>query len=111
MKKLFSNYNFQFDKNEKKVLLSFCKQVLRQTSGDSKYFQEEKAFNGLIEKLNSDSESIKLTKDEKIRLTNQLKQNIVFMKKQIDKSWFIKKWLYKSLYKQYSNLFEKHFKD
>jgi hypothetical protein len=27
------------------------------------------------------------------------------------KSWFFKKWLYKSLFKQYDSLLEKHFKD
>ena len=110
MKKLFTNYNFDFDKNEKKLLLNFSKQVLKQVSGDSKFFAEEKAFNSIVNKLNDNEETVKFTKDEKIRLTNQLKQNTEFMKKQMDKSWFIKKWLMKSLYNQYSSLYQNHFK-
>ncbi len=111
MKKLFTNYNFEFDKNEKKLIINFSKQVLKQVAGDSKFFAEEKAFNSIIEKLNQSDDVIKLTKDEKTRLTNQLKQNSDFMKKNMKKSWFLKKWLYKSLYNQYDNLLEKHFKD
>jgi hypothetical protein len=111
MKKLFANYNFEFDKNEKKLLINFCKQALKQMTGDSKFFSEEKAFNSIITKLNSNDGTVKFTKDEKIRLTNQLKQNSDYMKKEMKKSWFIKKWLYKSLFKQYDGLLEKHFKD
>ena len=111
MKKLFANYNFEFDKNEKKLLINFSKQALKQMSGDSKFFAEEKAFNSIIEKLNLSDDTIKFTKDEKTRLTHQLKQNSEFMKKEMKKSWFLKKWLYKSIYKQYDGLIEKHFKD
>jgi hypothetical protein len=111
MKKLFANYNFEFDKNEKKLLTNFSKQALKQMSGDSKFFAEEKAFNSIIEKLNQGDDTIKFTKDEKTRLTHQLKQNSEFMKKEMKKSWFIKKWLYKSIYKQYDSLLERHFKD
>ena len=111
MKKLFANYNFEFDKNEKKLLTNFSKQALKQMSGDSKFFAEEKAFNSIIEKLNQGNDVVKFTKDEKTRLTHQLKQNSEFMKKEMKKSWLIKKWLYKSIYKQYDNLIEKHFKD
>ena len=50
MKKLFTNYNFEFDKNEKKLLTNFCKQALKQVSGDSRFFAEEKVFNSIIEK-------------------------------------------------------------
>ncbi len=111
MKKLFQNYNFEFDKNEKKLLTNFCKQALKQVSGDSRFFAEEKVFNSIIDKLNQSEEIVKFTKDEKTRLTNQLKQNSDFMKKEMKKSWFIKKWLYKSLFNQYDNILEKHFKD
>ena len=111
MKKLFTNYNFEFDKNEKKLLSNFCKQALKQVSGDSRFFAEEKAFTSIIEKLNKGDEVVKFTKDEKVRLTHQLKQNSEFMKKEMKKSWFLKKWLYKSLFKQYDSLLEKHFKD
>ena len=109
MKKLFTNYNFDFDKNEKKLVTSFCKQVLKQLDSNQ-HFGEIKVFNSIIDKINTDTESVKLTKDEKIRLTNNLKQNIDYLKKEMDKSWFIKKWLMKSLFKQYSNLYENHFK-
>ena len=111
MKKLFANYNFEFDKNEKKLLVNFCKQAIRQMSGDNKFFSEEKAFNSIITKLNSNDETVKFTKDEKIRLTHQLKQNADYMKKEMKRSWFIKKWLYKSLVKQYDSLLKRHFKD
>ena len=110
MKKLFTNYNFEFDKNERKLISSFCKQALKQLGDDNQHFGEIKAFSSVIEKLNADSETIKLTKDEKIRLTNNLKQNIDYLQKQMDKSWFIKKWLMKSLYNQYSSLYQNHFK-
>jgi len=60
--------------------------------------------------LNSDTEVVKLTKDEKIRLTNNIKQNIDYLKKQMGKSWFLKKWLLKSLNKQYVDIYENHFK-
>ena len=110
MKKLFTNYNFEFDKNEKKLISSFCKQALKQLGNENQHFGEIKAFNSIIEKLNTDAETIKLTKDEKIRLSNNLKQNIDYIEKQMNKSWFLKKWLMKSLHKQYSNLYENHFK-
>ena len=53
MKKLFANYNFEFDKNEKKLLTNFCKQALKQVSGDNRFFAEEKAFNSIIRKTKS----------------------------------------------------------
>lgn len=111
MKKLFTNYNFEFNKNEKKLLTTFCKQVLKQVEGDSKFFAESRAFKSILEKLSSNGEVVKLTKDEKIRMVHQLEQNTSFIKKEINKSWFFKKWLYKSLYNQYDNLLEIHFKD
>jgi len=110
MKKLFTNYNFEFDKNEKKLLVTFSKQVLKQLSGDEKYFAETKAFNSILEKLSSSTDSIKLTKDERTRLLNQLTENVKFMKKEMGKSWILKKWLYKSMIKQYDNILEKYFR-
>ncbi len=44
MKKLFTNYNFEFDKNEKKLLTTFCKQTLNQVEGDDKFFGESRSF-------------------------------------------------------------------
>lgn len=111
MKKLFNNYSFEFDKNERKLLKTYCSQVLKQISGNPKFFSEEKAFNSIIEKLNSSDLTIKLTKDEKTKLAFQLKQNIEHISKQMKKGWFIKRWIYKSLYNQYNNLFEKYFKN
>ncbi len=110
MKKLFANYNFEFDKNEKKLLINYCKQVLKQVTGDNRLFAEEKAFKSIIEKLNSGVETIKLTKDEKTRLTHQLEENVKFLKKSMDKAWFLKKWLYKSLVSQYNNILDRHFR-
>ena len=110
MKKLFTNYNFTFDKNDKRILTSFCKQVIKQFEGEEKYFMETRAFNSILDKLNNNSESIKLTKDERTRLVNQLEENVKYLDKKITKSWIFKKWLYKSLHSQYENLLEKHFK-
>lgn len=111
MKKLFTNYNFEFDKNEKKLLATFCKQTIKQTEGDSKFFAESKAFNSILEKLNSKTDPVKLTKDERTRLEHQLSENVKFIKKEFSKSGFIKKFLYKSMMKQYDNILNKHFKN
>ncbi|MCW9094919.1 MAG: hypothetical protein OQJ74_03660, partial [Ignavibacteriaceae bacterium] len=70
MKKLFTNYNFEFDKNERKLISTFCKQALKQLGNDNEQFGEIKAFNSIIEKINTGAETVKLTKDEKIRLAN-----------------------------------------
>ena len=111
MKKLFTNYNFEFDKNEKKLLTTFCKQTLKQISGDNRFFAEERAFNSIINKLSSDAGTIKFTKDERTRLLHQLEENIKYLKSQVKKSWFLKKWLYKSMLNQYQNIIEAHFED
>lgn len=110
MKKLFQNYKYEFSKNEKKLLNSFCKQTLKQMEGDNKYFAVAKAFNSILNKINSDENPVKLTKDEKTRLTFQMKQNVEHIDKQMNSSWFIKKWIMKSLYNQYNSLLESHFR-
>lgn len=110
MKKLFTNYNFEFEKNEKKLLISFCRQALKQMGNDNKYFAEVKAFTSILEKLNSSQDAVKLTKDEKVRLTEQIKQNMDYIGRQVNKSWILKRWLMKSLHKQYISLYENHFK-
>ncbi len=110
MKKLFQNYKYEFTKNEKKLLNSFCKQSLKQMEGNNQYFAETKAFNSILTKINSGDETIKLTKDEKTRLTFQIKQNVDHIQKQLNKSWFIKKWMMSSLYNQYNDLLNTHFK-
>lgn len=109
MKKLFTNYNFEFNKNEKKILKTFCSQNLKQIQNDNKYFAEIKIFNSLVDKLNSSEETIKLTKDERTRLKYQLQENVNYLKKKIQKSWFLKKLLYKSMLTQYENILDTHF--
>lgn len=109
-KKLFQNYNFNFDKNEKKLITSFCKQALKQMEGNNQYFGEVKAFNSVLEKIGSATETVKLTKDEKTRLAFQLEQNIDSIEKQMKVSFFIKRWLMRSLLNQYTSLYNQHFK-
>ncbi|MGD1006496.1 MAG: hypothetical protein ABR980_04600 [Ignavibacteriaceae bacterium] len=111
MKKLFTNYNFEFNKSEKKILKTFCNQNLKQIEGDNKYYAEIRIFNSLVEKLNSSDEVIKLTKDERTRLKHQLQENVNYLKKQMQKSWFLKKIIYKSLLTQYENILINHFVD
>jgi hypothetical protein len=111
MKKLFTNYNFEFDKNEKKLLISFSRQVVKQMEGQEKFFSEVRAFNSVIDKLQDNSaDTIKLTKDERTRLVNQLEENVKYLNKKISSGWFFTKWIYKSLFNNYKNLLEKHFK-
>jgi hypothetical protein len=111
MKKLFANYNFEFSSNEKKLLSTFCKQTLKQIEGDNKFFAENKAFSSILTKLQNSDDVVRLTKDEKTRLVHQLKQNTEFLEKKMKKSWFIKRWIYKSLFNQYEIMLEKHFAD
>lgn len=111
MKPLFKNYNFNFDKNEKKLLTNFCRQALTQFQSDPKFSQDTRAYNGIIDKLNSQAVEIKLTKEEARRLSFQIKENVKFLKDKSKKSWFIKKWIYNSLASQYDFLINKHFND
>ncbi|NCS89815.1 MAG: hypothetical protein AUK34_00850 [Ignavibacteria bacterium CG2_30_36_16] len=110
MKKLFTNYNFEFDKNEKKLIATFCKQVLKQTEGDNRFFAEDRVFNSILEKLKTGNETIKFTKEERSRLQNQMQENVKHIKKEMSKAGFIKRWLYKSMLKQYDAILERHFK-
>ncbi|MFH1194549.1 MAG: hypothetical protein V1720_02475 [bacterium] len=111
MKKLFQNYNYNFDKNEKKMLINFCKQAIKQMSTDEKFFQDINSFQSIITKLSSNSEEVKLSKQEKTRLVLQLEENSKFLKQKMSKSWFLKKWLYGTMYKQYNNILSQHFSD
>lgn len=111
MKKVLRNYNFDFDKNERRILSAFCKQVLKQIGGNTEHFRTERVFNSLLEKLNNGEETVKLTKDEFMNISEQLKSNIRYLNDQIKKAWFFKKWLYKSLISQYTLLYDNHFKD
>lgn len=110
-KKLFKNYSYSFDSNETKILTTFCKQVLKQLSSDEKYYREIKVFQSILEKLQEGNEETKLTKDESTRLSLNLKENVKNIEKQVDKSWFVKKWLLKSMLKQYKSILLTHFSD
>lgn len=110
MKKKFQNYNYEFDKNERKLLSSFCKQTLKHMEGNNQFFAETKAFNSILNKISSDENPIKLTKDEKTRLTFQMKENVKHIEKKMRSNWFIKKWMMKSLYNQYNSILDTHFR-
>jgi len=110
-KQLFKNYSFQFDKNEKKILLSFCKSLMKQMSSDERFFNDVKSFNSIIEKLNTNDEEIKFTKDERTKLVARLKENKDHLHKELKKAGFIRRWLLKSVYAQYSSLIENHFQN
>ncbi len=110
-KKLFKNYNFTFDKNEKKVLVTFCKQVLKQLYGNPDAAKQSALFKSILDKLESGSEEIKLTKNEKYVLTSSIKENIKFLQNKVKSSSFFTKWFYKSVLKQYENLMTNHFEE
>jgi hypothetical protein len=110
-KPLFKNYSFQLDKNERKILTTFCKTMLKQMTADERFYADLKSFNSIIDKLNEGSDEIKLTKDEKTKLVFRLKENVDHMKKQASKGFFIRRWFYKSAYSQYDKLLQNHFID
>lgn len=109
MKKLFKNYTYDFDKNETKLISSFCKQAINQMSGNQDFYKDVKAFESIQDKIAKNPSEVKLTKDEKTRLLHQLTQNRDHIKKTMGKSGFIKKWFYKSMLTQYQNLLDNHF--
>lgn len=111
MKTLFKNYNYSFDKNDAKIISTFCKQAIKQMSSDERFLPDIKAYQSIISKIDEDSSNVKLTKDEKFRLVKQLQENTKHYEKEISKAWFIKKWLYKSMLKQYNLIISKYFKD
>ena len=109
MKKLFKSYTYDFDKNEAKLLTSFCKQAIDQMGDNQDFYKDVKAFESIREKIAEDQSEVKLTKDEKTRLVHQLTQNRNHIKTTMEKSGFLKKWFYKSMFTQYENLLETHF--
>ena len=111
MKKGFRNYNFEFDKNEIRMLTSLCKQVMKQVEGKREYYAIERAFSGTLEKLSSGEDVIRLTKDEYIQISLHLRENVKFFAEKIKTSWFFMKWFYKPLMKNYQTIYETHFKD
>lgn len=110
MKKLFQNYNFEFDKNDKKFLNVLIKQILKQLNNSTEHQQMRRIFEGISEKINGPDDVVKLTKNEKAILKEQLENNLALYKKESKKSWFFKRWLYKSMITQYSNMLGTHFK-
>ncbi len=110
-KSLFKNYSFTFDKNEKKVLTTFCKQALKQMYGNPELAKQAAIFDSILKKLESDEEEIKLTKNEKYVLTSSLKENVKFLKNKTESSSFFTKWFYKSVLRQYDSLIKNHFED
>jgi hypothetical protein len=103
-KKLFQNYEFEFDNNEIKLLSSFSKQAVKQMETDDRLVRETRIFNSIIQKLNSADSKIKFTKEEKTKLTFQLNENIKHIQKKVDDSWFLTRWFYKNMLNQYKNL-------
>jgi hypothetical protein len=110
-KKLFKNYTYEFDKNEAKIISNFCKQAIKQMEDNSDFYKDVRAFESIMNKLDENPLEVKLTKDEKTRLVHQLTQNRDHLKKTLDKSGFIKKWFYKTLYTQYNNILTDKFND
>lgn len=110
-KSLFTNYTFEFDKNEIKIISNFCKQAVSQMQGDNKFAGYVNAFNSILDKLHSGEEKIKLTKQERQLLIAQLKENIKFIDGKIAESWIIKRWFYRSIRTQYQMLIDNHFSD
>jgi hypothetical protein len=111
MKKLFKNYAYNFDKNEAKIITTFCKQAIEQMSSNKDFYKDVKAFESIRDKIAENPSEVKLTKDEKTRLVHQLTENRKHIKKTLDNSGFLKRWFYKTMYNQYNNLIETHFRD
>ena len=63
MKSLFKNYNFTFDKNERKIITNFCKQIIKQLESNEGSNKDIKTFESIIDKIGASSDSVKLTKD------------------------------------------------
>ena len=62
-----------------------------------------------ISKLSGSEDVIKLTKEERTKLKYQLEENVKYLDDQMKKSWFIKKWMYRSMVSQYEGILENHF--
>jgi len=108
-KKLFQNYDFEFDNNEKKILTTFCKQLVSQYNSQDAPQAQIRIFQTLYEKFNTGDNSMHLTKAEKTQLVQQLKENVKFLNQKMEKAWFFKKWMYRSLHSQYNAILTNHF--
>ena len=103
-KKLFQNYEYEFDKNEAKILSSFAKQAIKQIQTDDRLVREVNLFNSVVGKLNSDPSKVKFTKEEKTKLLFQLNENVKHLQKKTDNAWFLTKWFYKNMLNQYKSI-------
>lgn len=106
-KKLFQNYEYEFDKNETKVISSFAKQAFKQMETDDRLVREVKVFGSIISKLESGADKIKFTKEEKTKLVFQLNENLKHLQKKADSAWFLTKWFYKNMLNQYNSIVNK----
>ncbi|MFZ1291502.1 MAG: hypothetical protein WAR79_15510 [Melioribacteraceae bacterium] len=104
MKKLFKNYEFEFDSNQKKIVTTFSKQAIKQMENDDRFARDVNIFKSIIDKFSSNNDVVKLTKEEKTRLTFQLKENTKHLENKVKSSWFFTKWFYKNMLKQYNNI-------
>lgn len=110
MKLEFKNYNYQFDKVEKKFLIQFCKQTLNQMPQQKEYIPVGRVFESIQNKLEDSIDgSIKFTKDELTKFEYSLKENLKLMDKQLKTSGFFKRFFLKAAVKQYRSIVEKHF--
>ena len=103
-RKLFQKYEYDLDKNERKMLSSFSKQVIKQMESDEKYAREIRVFGSILSKLGESEEKIKFTKEEKTKLSLQLSENVKFLQNKVDRSWFLMKWFYKNMLNQYQGI-------
>ena len=103
-KKLFQNYEYEFDKNENKVINSFAKQAVKQMETDDRLVREVKIFNSIIQKLESGEPKVKFTKEEKTKLTFQLNENTKHLQKKVDDAWFLTRWFYRNMLNQYTSI-------
>lgn len=103
-KKLFQNYEYEFDKNETKILSSFAKQAYKQMETDDRLVREVKTFGSIIQKLESGETKIKFTKEEKTKLNFQLNENVKHLQTKVDNAWFLTKWFYKNMLNQYNSI-------
>jgi hypothetical protein len=106
-RKLFQKYEYEFDKNERKILSSFSKQVIKQMESDDKFARELRVFNSIQSKLEEYQEKIKFTKEEKTKLSLQLSENVNFLENKVEKSWWLMKWFYKNMLNQYQGILYK----
>lgn len=106
-RKLFQKYEYEFDKNERKILSSFSKQVIKQMESDDKFARELRVFHSVQGKLEESQEKIKFTKEEKTKLSLQLSENVKYLEKKVEKSWWLMKWFYKNMLNQYQGILYK----